>query len=81
MAKILAIVTDETVRENIRDAIRDMTDDKMLSVPDDKMAEFEDECVDEIIYTYELHERDLIEYRPDYSEVVLDIAKSYGYLL
>ena len=80
MAKILAIVTDEDVRSEIKHTIRDLIDDDLIRTPDD-MAEFEDECVQAIVDAYELHERDLIGYRPDYEEVVLDMATSYGYLL
>lgn len=80
MAKILAMVTDETVRFDIHDAISNLEEERMIEIPEDARAEFEDECVQTVIDAYELHELDLFRYNPDYEETVLDIATSYGYL-
>lgn len=81
MAKIIVQITDETVKNNVEDTIKECTEEGWIDIPQDEMPEFVQECVETIIDSYELHERDIQEFHVDYQDVVLEIAQMYGYLL
>jgi len=81
MAKIIVQITDETVKNNVEDTIKECTEEGWIDIPQDEMAEFVQECVDEIVEACEFHERDRQHYDIDYEDIVLDLAHTYGWCL
>ena len=80
--KITAILTDADIRYNIDLAATELEEENQIHFPDTAARkEFIEDCVSSEIDKYELYERDPFGYRPKYSDVVLDIADLYGYLL
>ena len=78
--KIVMQITDEIIRSNVEDALKECEEEQWVSVPADFRSEFIEECVSEIIRNYE--NADYYEdrlYNPDYEEIVLDMAHWYDY--
>ena len=82
MKKFIAVITDADIRYYIDQAATELEEENQIHFPDSAArAEFIEDCVSSEIDKYELYERDPFGYRPKYSEVVLDMADLYGYLL
>ena len=82
MKKFIAIITDGDIRFEINQVATELEEENQIHFPDAvAREEFIEDCVSSEIDKYELYERDPFGYRPKYSEVVLDMADLYGYLL
>ena len=82
MKPITAIITEADIRVQIEAAATELEEDNQIHFPDsESRAEFIEDCIACEIDKYEFYDRDPFGYRPDYSDIVLDTAKLYGYLL
>lgn len=74
--KIVYQITDEIIRSEIKYAVNDCIENGWIVFPSvPAMNEFIDDCVSCIIDKFELYET----YTPDYTEIVMDLSKFYGY--
>lgn len=76
--RINIIINDETIREEVKEAVQFAEWDNFIGFPDGAAREeFIDDVTDEIISKYEIYAN----YHPDYAETVLDAAEMNGYAL
>lgn len=74
------MITDETIRCNVTDAVKECEEEKWISFPDNSArSELIDECMETIVASYETSEYYASVYNPDYMTIVLDNAELYGY--
>ena len=82
MKPITAIITEADIRFHIEETATELEEDNQIHFHDsESRAEFIEDCIACEIDKYELYDRDPFGYYPDYSGIVLDTAKLYGYLL
>ena len=82
MKPITVIISENDIRFQIEEAASEMEEENQIHFPDeDSRAEFIEDCVSSVIDKYELYDRDPFEYRPNYDDLVFDMAKLYGYIL
>ena len=82
MKKFTAIITDADIRFEIDQAATELEEENQVRFPDAAAREeFIEDCVSSEIDKIELYERDPFRYCPKYSDIVLDMADLYGYLL
>ncbi len=78
--KVILSITDETIRSNVTDAVKECEEENWIAFPNDTArSEFIEECVQEVIDNYETSDYYDHMYEPDYEEIVLDNAKWYEY--
>ena len=79
--RILVKITDEDIRYNVENAIKECTENDWISVPEaSAMEEFIQDCVQQVVDNYETSEYYPRPYVPDYTDIVMDNAKWDGYM-
>lgn len=74
--KVLYMVTDETIRSEIENAVSECEEENWIVFPDPvSRSEFMEDCIQSTVDKFELYET----YTPNYEEIVLDMASLYGY--
>ncbi len=76
------IITEDFIRERIKEAVAAIEADNIIRFPDSEArTEFIEDCVYYEIDKYELYDVDPFGEKINYALVVLDMAVVYGYLL
>lgn len=76
------VITEDFIRERIREAAAELEADGDIRFPDSEArTEFIEDCVYYEIDKYELYDIDPFGEKVNYALVVLDMAEVYGYLL
>ena len=76
------VITEDFIRERIKEAAAELEADNEIRFPDSEArAEFIEDCVYYEIDKYELYDIDPFGERINYALVVLDMAQVYGYML
>lgn len=69
-------ITDGMIRDDVIQALTDAETDELITIPSDALRdEFITDCIECTVMNYQ----DFDEYNPDYNDIVLDMAKLYGY--
>ena len=75
--KIVLTVTDESIRYEVEDALRECEENEWIIFPSQEAREkFIQDCVEDVIERYELYD---FAYHPDYSELVWSLAEDCDY--
>ena len=80
MKTFTVTITEDMIRDKFAFDIGELEEDGEIEFKDEEQRdEFIEECVAEVVDKYE--EYGIMEYAPDYEDIIYDTAKLYGILV
>ena len=77
MKTFTVTITEDMIRDKFDFDIRELEEDGQIEFHNDEQRdEFIEECVAEVVDKYE--DYGIMEYAPNYEEIILDMAELYG---